>query len=520
MLDISTILKYYKRKEIQEAIVQAAENREVAVSFGGKGYGKRPDILKYPTDVIEFVKQGATSFHCSEEIWINPLQVQTGMRKAELNKLRKGWDLVLDIDCPFWTLSKIIAWLIIKSLKDHGVQAVSVKFSGNKGFHIGVPFETMPETLRNQKTSDLFPDGPRKIATYLMDYIGKKYTKVENSVVEFGDKFKIPLAKIKKETGKSHEEITDRLCTDCKKKLKIEKNAGGVHFVCSKCESTEEGRKEDVIKKCMKCGTIMEKIESRKSLCKCGSNSYVERFNPKSIVEVDTILIASRHLYRMPYSLHEKSGLASILVEPEKIIEFEKEMAKPEGVVPGNLVFLDKSKAEKGEAENLFVKSMHFSETIPGNETGNGNENGKFEQIVFQKAVPKELFPPCIKNILKGIEDGKKRSVFALLNFLINLGWEYDKIEELLKEWNKKNPEPLREVTLLGQVRYHKANKKKVLPPNCDNQGYYKGYGVCTPDNLCNKIKNPVSYAIRKARYLNSEENKKEGKNKDDKTEK
>ena len=78
MLDISTVLKYYKRKEIQEAMLAAAENKEVAVSFGGKGYGKRPDMLRYPSDVIEFVKQGATSFHCSEEIWSNPLQVEWG----------------------------------------------------------------------------------------------------------------------------------------------------------------------------------------------------------------------------------------------------------------------------------------------------------------------------------------------------------------------------------------------------------------------------------------------------------
>jgi len=512
MLDISTVLKYYKRKEIQEAIAAASENREVAVSFGGKGYGKRPDTIKYPTDVIEFVKAGATSFHCSEEIWSNPLQVQTGMKKTDLNKLRIGWDLVLDIDCPFWTLSKIITWLIVKSLKEHGVHAISVKFSGNKGFHIGIPFEAMPETIRNQEASDLFPEGPRKIAGYLMDYIGKKHTKVDNSIVEFGGKFKLPLAKIKKETGKSHEEITERLCSECKSKLKIEEIKGGVHFVCRRCESMEEGRKEDTIRKCMKCGTIMDKVENKKSLCKCGSNSYVERFNPESIVEVDTVLIASRHLYRMPYSLHEKSGLASIPIDPEKIIEFEKDMAKPEDIIPGDLIFLDKSKVEKGECENLFVKSMHFSETMPGNETGNGNEKAEFEQIVFQRAVPKELFPPCIKNILNGIEDGKKRSVFVLLNFLTNLGWEYDKIEELLKEWNKKNPEPLREVNLLGQLRYHKANKKKVMPPNCDNMGYYKGYAVCEPDNLCSKIKNPVSYAIRKARYLNQEEDKKEGK--------
>jgi DNA primase catalytic subunit len=508
MLDLSTVLKYYKRKEIQEAIVKAAENREVAVSFGGKGYGKRPDTLRYPSDVIEFAKQRATSFHCSEERWGNPLQVQTGMRKQELDKLRIGWDLVLDIDCPDWTISKIIAWLIIKSLKDHGIKSISAKFSGNKGFHIGVPFEAMPESIRNKQTSSFFPDGPRKIAAYLMHYIGKNYTKVDDSTVIFGNKIRIPISKIKESTGKKHEEITERLCSDCKKKIETA-SGSSVQFVCSRCESQEEGKKEDAIKKCPKCSSIMEKIEARKSICSCGSNSYVEIFSPESIVEVDTILIASRHLYRMPYSLHEKSGLASIPIDPERIMEFEKEQAKPEKVVPGNIVFLDSSKSQKDEAEKILITSLHFSDAIPsGNETGNGNKAKNIEEIKLNSPLPKELFPPCIKNILKGIEDGKKRSVFVLLNFLTNLGWGYEDIEALLKEWNSKNPEPLREVVMLGQLRYHKQNKKRVLPPNCDNKGYYKDYGICKPDNLCARIKNPVSYGLRKARFLNKENNK------------
>ncbi len=306
MLDISTILKHYKRKEIQEAIVAAAKDREVAVKFGEKGFGKRPDVLKYPSDVIEFAKQGATSFHCSEERWINPLQIGTNLRKQEMDKLRIGWDLVLDIDCPNWTLAKITAHLIIKSLKDHGISSISAKFSGNKGFHIGVPFESMPANVRNSETREIFPDGPRGIAAYLIDYISKNYTKVtENSVVEFGNgELKLPLSKIISVTGKTFSDVTNRICTECGNEIKQDAKAGGVHFVCSRCETTADGTKEEKIKECPKCSTIMERIESRKSLCSCGSNSYKTMFNPSSIVEVDTLLISSRHLYRMPYSLH------------------------------------------------------------------------------------------------------------------------------------------------------------------------------------------------------------------------
>lgn len=508
MLDLSTILKYYKRREIQEAIVAAAENREVAVRFGDKGFGKRPDTLKYAADVIEFAKQRASSFHCSEELWSNPLQIDTSLKKKEMDSLRIGWDLVLDIDCPSWTLSKIIAWLLIKSLKEHGVNSITSKFSGNKGFHIGVPFESMPLSVRNTPTKDLFPEGPRKIASYLIDYIGKNYTKVsENSMVEFGSSIKLPLNKIIEISGKKPEEIIKKFCTECGKEIKKEKKESGVHFVCGRCEATAEGNKEDKIKECPKCGSIMERIESKRSLCGCGSNSYVMKFIPSSVLEVDTILISSRHLYRMPYSLHEKSGLASVPVDPNNIMNFEKSMAKPETVNP-NLTFLDRSNVSRGEAENLLLKSLHYSEAIPGNETETGNKGSFRNEIHLQSALPKELFPPCIKKILSGIEDGKKRSVFVLLNFLRNVGWDYEKIEELLVEWNKKNPEPLREVTLKGQLRYHKQNKKDVLPANCDNASYYKDIGVCFPDNLCAKIKNPVSYSLRKARFLNRQEKK------------
>lgn len=502
MLDLSTILKYYKRLEIQEAIVDAAENKEVAVKFGEKGFGKRPDTLNYPSDVIELAKHGASSFHCSEEIWSNPLQISTDMRKKDLDSIRKGWDLVMDIDCPDWLISKITAHLIVKALKDHNISSISAKFSGNKGFHIGVPFRTMPEKIREKNTKDLFPEGPRKIAAYIMDYIGKNYTKVvDNSEVEFGDvNIRIDLNKIIESTGKKKEEVIKKLCDKCGKEIK-ESSIPQASFLCSRCGHSDNGENYET-KECPKCKILMERIQSKKSLCKCGSNNYVMRFDPSSIVEVDTILIASRHLYRMPYSLHEKSSLASIPIDVDKIMNFEKDMAKPENVIPNKILFLDDSKTKLGEAENLLLKSLHFSEVVPGNETGNENKSSFREEIHFEKAVPVELFPPCVQNILKGIEDGKKRSVFVLLNFLTNLGWDYEKIEELLREWNKKNPEPLREVIMIGQLRYHKQNKKKVLPPNCDNMSYYKGFGVCKPDNLCAKIKNPVSYSIRKARFL------------------
>ena len=73
-------------------------------------------------------------------------------------------------------------------------------------------------------------------------------------------------------------------------------------------------------------------------------------------------------------------------------------------------------------------------------------------------------------------------------------------IEKRIREWNKKNPEPLKETIINGQLNYHKRNKENILPPNCDKKMYYKDMRVCMPDNFCKKVKNPVNYAILKAK--------------------
>src|SRR3989344_9149699 len=166
----SALLLHYKRRDIQEAIVQHAQDREVAVKLGEAGFGKRPDALQFPNDVMQFVMQGATSFHSSEERWRNPLAIDVKSSRREQEDLRIGWDLVLDIDCPFLEYSQVAADLLIKALKSTGINSVSVKFSGNHGFHIGVPFEAFPAMVQVQGVPQdvrlAFPEGPRRIAAY------------------------------------------------------------------------------------------------------------------------------------------------------------------------------------------------------------------------------------------------------------------------------------------------------------------------------------------------------------------
>ena len=98
---MNPILKFYSRKDIQKEIFRLSQNREIAVKYGDKGFGKRPDILEYQADISELAKQGVTSFHGSVERWKNPLELKPGMTKTQLDAIRLGWDLVIDIDSKF-----------------------------------------------------------------------------------------------------------------------------------------------------------------------------------------------------------------------------------------------------------------------------------------------------------------------------------------------------------------------------------------------------------------------------------
>ena len=264
MIPLNVSLEHYKREDIREEIVLNSRDREIAVRYNDT-FGKRPDSLRHASDILELAKQGATSFHASEELWSNPLQLDPSLKRQELERLRIGWDLIIDIDCAVFEYSRIAADLVIKALKFHKVKSISCKYSGNKGFHIGVPFEAFPEKVKNMEIKNMFPDAPRKIALYIKHMI----------LPEFG-----------------------------KSILELEKND---------------------------FGSILEKTGKKSSELLYEENK-TKKFNPESILQMDTLLISPRHLYRMPYSMHEKSGLVSTPLNPEKVLLFRKEFALPKNV--------------------------------------------------------------------------------------------------------------------------------------------------------------------------------------------
>ncbi len=447
MIPIVVGLRHYKKKFIQEYIFRHCEDREIGVMYN-QFFGKRPNVITSPRDVLELAKKGASSFHASEERWLNPLQLSSGITRKEMAKLRIGWDLLFDIDCHQFEYSRIAADLIVKFLKTWDMKNVSCKFSGNKGFHIGIPFEALPSIINGKETVDLFPELARKIAMYVTEKIK---TKLADEILKYEDG---DFYKIKDKTGLEQKDI-----------VAYSKNKYG---------------------------------------------DKIPYLNVENFLEIDTILIASRHLYRVPFSLHEKSGLVSVPVDIDNILEFEKKYANPENDLEkySQYIFLNRD-VKPENIENFIMQAMDFNYKKP--EKTMGKSKKEFEGVEITERLGDELFPPCINCMLKGLEDGKKRAVFIMVNYLNNLNWKKDEIKEFLMEWNKNNTEPLRETYINGQLRYL---NKKMMPPSCNNKDYYKALLVCKPDSFCNKIKNPVNYSFLKNKIRKSLDNTKKRKKK------
>lgn len=422
---LSRTLKFYKKPAVRRALVRHAKDKEVAVRYQDY-FGKRPQSLEYEDDVLELAKNGAVSFHCSEERWTNPLSLRTGISKAEMDDMRTGWDLILDIDCDHYPYSRLAAHHLVEIIKEHGITSVSAKFSGNKGFHIAVPFEAFPERIQGRVTKQLFPDAPRRIAEYLKHRLNPP--------------------------------LSQSIIQEEKQDLQVIADNAGI----------DPG------------DLVMDDEQTLK----------VDEF-----LEIDTILIASRHLYRMPYSFHEKSGLVSLPVPHEEILGFERLHAKPHNA-DFQTVFLNRDRAKKGEAERLVIQSYDYK---PSHEDPETTHESDYEPP--EDAVATKYFPPCIQSMREGMEDGRKRTLFTLINFYRSVGWSLPQIREEIREWNDRNPAPLRETTIQSQLKQAQKKPEIIPPHNCPHAGksYYKDLGVCNPDNFCQKIKNPAQYARYKS---------------------
>ncbi len=402
------VLEWYSRKDVQNSIASAARGREVACTLREGGYMKRPDIIQYPRDVLEKVRQGAVAFHLSVERWGNPLGLVAG---ANLGDMRTGWDLIIDIDSKSkLEHARAAAAVVADFLMEKGVTP-SVKFSGRRGFHLGVAWEAFPEQADFQATAKRFPEALQALAGYVRE--------------------------------NTKERIMEALVEE----------EGGVT-------------------------SLMSTVTGAKDL------------SPWNFVDIEQNW-GSRHLFRAPYSLHNTSWLVSVPVKLFKLKHFTREAAEPGNVQTGQS-FLD-NKPE--EAANLFVSAMDWWARQKHEEKPVERRRPAGRKV----RVSEEHFPPCLKAIMAGLQDGKKRGLFTLVNFLRAVGWSDDEIEKTVNEVNNRHASPLTQRMITTHLRYHLRKNSSVPPANCSNDDYYGSIGICRPDALCNNkgIKNPVNYAIR-----------------------
>ena len=114
---------YYSRQDVLDALLKFGQSREVVPRYF-EGFGKRPDSITYKSDISGMINKGATSIHCSEEIWQDPLKLSGEINQEEMNSLRKEWDLLIDIDCPFLDISKIAGIVVCETLERYGIKHI------------------------------------------------------------------------------------------------------------------------------------------------------------------------------------------------------------------------------------------------------------------------------------------------------------------------------------------------------------------------------------------------------------
>jgi len=215
----------------------------------------------------------------------------------------------------------------------------------------------------------------------------------------------------------------------------------------------------------------------------------ISELSPYAFIDIEKGW-GNRHLFRIPYSLHPKQWLASIPINIEDLKHFKPENAKPEKVKT-DIEFLNN---KEGEATELILRALDWKSKQP-------KEIVK-EVKIGQKTknpVPEELFPPCMKLILDGLKDGKKRSLFSLIAFLRNMNWKQEDVEKAIKEWNMKNSTPLTERFIKTQLKWHFRQNRNLMAANCTSELFYDNIGICKPDRVCDlkNIKNPVNYPFR-----------------------
>ncbi len=213
------------------------------------------------------------------------------------------------------------------------------------------------------------------------------------------------------------------------------------------------------------------------------------KMSPFYFVEIEKDW-GARHLFRAPYSLNEKTWNVSLPITLQQLKNFTVDIAQPKKVKAEEKFFI----SEENEAQDLLLEALDWHAMHKKEET----KKEPKKLVVYERKVPEEFFPPCVKTILAGLSDGRKRSIFTLVSFLKMMNWPPEEIESAVLEWNERNQPPLPRSIVLSQLRWNLINQR--TPPNCTNETFCKSiglYDICSKTVDHSKIKNPIAYPYR-----------------------
>jgi DNA primase large subunit len=124
---------------------------------------------------------------------------------------------------------------------------------------------------------------------------------------------------------------------------------------------------------------------------------------------------------------------------------------------------------------------------------------GSAEMEGLPKTVVNEAFPPCIKALYEAITVGRHLSHvgrFTLTSFLVNIGMSPENVIDLFRNFSDFNERMTH--YQVEHIAGERGSRTRYIPPKCET---LQTHGVCVnPDEICQKIRHPLSYYRKKLR--------------------
>ncbi len=160
-------MPYYWNPDILQALAYQCHDREVWLK-AGKASSPRPRKVNSPDQlsslITNFQHIDPISIFASIETFTDPLRLGAADQPTE--KLRIGWDFVIDLDAEKVDKAKVTATAICEVLETFGLSA-KAKFSGNRGFHVIIPGQAFDNFRSKEEFLAAYPQVPFSISRFI-----------------------------------------------------------------------------------------------------------------------------------------------------------------------------------------------------------------------------------------------------------------------------------------------------------------------------------------------------------------